>query len=209
MSRGLFVTFEGVDGCGKTTQVARAAALMSRRGVEHVVTREPGGSEVGERLRELLISPEYREMGTRCEVLLYLAARAQHVDEVIRPALAGSKVVLCDRFQEATLAYQGFGRGVDRELLRRLNSYATGGLEPDHTFVFDVDVDEAHRRRLAMGKVSDRMESSSRDFHERVRRGYLDLAARSAERMTVLDGAKGPDELAEEVAAALVSLTNP
>jgi dTMP kinase len=196
---GLFVTFEGIDGCGKSTQVALVKKMLDERGVACTVTREPGGSPIGERIREILLATENRAMCNACEVLLYLAARAQHVTETIAPALSRGTVVLCDRFMEATLAYQGFGRGMALESLASINGFATDGAVPDVTFVFDIDIDTAFTRLHRSGKEPDRLESSGREFFEKVRNGYLTLAAQSPLRITVLDGTKSPDSLCAAV----------
>ena len=174
---GLLITFEGIDGCGKTTQLAKAREWLEKRGYRCVVTREPGGTPVSEKIRSLLLSNESGEMCNEAEVLLYLAARAQHVREKILPQMASGAIVLCDRFQEATFAYQGYGRGHSLETLQRMNAFATGGLDPMHTFVFDLPVDTALERMRAMNKTADRLERSPRDFYERTREGYRQLAA--------------------------------
>jgi dTMP kinase len=187
MSAGLFITFEGIDGSGKSTQLARAARYLADQGISIEVTREPGGTKIGETIREILISPENAEMDDTCEALLYMAARAQHVREKIAPAVGGGAVVLCDRFQEATFAYQGYGRGFDIKRIRELNSFATRGLNPDLTLIFDIRLECATRRMRAMGKAPDRLEQLSSEFFEKVRQGYLRQAEASPERMAVID----------------------
>jgi dTMP kinase len=198
---GLFVTFEGIDGCGKSTQVDRARAALQAQGIACCVTREPGGTPIGERIRSLLLSIDNREMCNACEVLLYLAARAQHVAETIVPALAKGEVVLCDRFMDATLAYQGYGRGIGLELLMSMNSFATGGIVPGLTFVFDIDTDTAMRRLKKAGKPPDRLEGNAREFHEAVRKGYLALTAHYPDRMRVVKGDSPADDLSRTVVA--------
>ena len=200
---GRFITFEGIDGCGKTTQLTRAAQYLERDGRACVVTREPGGTEIAERIRELVMSVRYDNLCTECELLLYLAARAQHVIEVIAPARAQGKIVLCDRFQEATFAYQGFGRGVDLDTLGALNTYATGGCSPDLTLVFDLPVDAARARLAATGRAPDRIEASSAAFFKRVREGYHALAAQHPHRVRILDATRTINELAIEVAGLI------
>jgi dTMP kinase len=206
MSQGLFRTFEGIDGCGKSTQLRAAADFLAERHIDYVVTREPGGTPLAEKIRELILAPEHDEMVDSCEILLYLAARAQHVETRIRPALEQGRVILCDRFAEATVAYQGFGRGLDSHQLERLNAFATGGLVPTATFLFDVSVETAHGRMQAMGKEPDRLEQNSLSFHGRVRDGYLRLASRHADRIIVLDGERGPQALAGQVRERLQAL---
>ncbi len=187
MRRGLFITFEGIDGCGKSTQMERAASYLSGTDTALVVTREPGGTIIGEKIRELLISPDNAEMCDECETLLYLAARAQHVAEKIIPAIEAGGLVLCDRFQEATFAYQGYGRGFDVSHIKLLNGFASRGLAPDLTLVYDIGPACASERMKKMGKAPDRLEQGSGDFFTRVRQGYLRQAAEAPERMSVID----------------------
>jgi dTMP kinase len=196
---GLFVTFEGIDGCGKSTQVAEAHRRCKELGIRCLVTREPGGTGIGESIRRLLLSPDNREMCDPCEALLYCAARAQHCRESIAPALARGEVVLCDRFQEATFAYQGFGRGIALEQLSQINSFASAGVRPSLTFVFDIDVDTSIARLKKTGKNPDRLEASGRDFYEKVRQGYLLLASREPDRIIVLPGIAPVEQLAQTV----------
>ncbi|MBD3314358.1 MAG: dTMP kinase [Chitinivibrionales bacterium] len=203
MTPGHFITFEGVDGCGKTTQLNLAAEFLRERDVPFITTREPGGTRVAEMIRELILCPDHEEIVDSCELLLYLAARAQHVQEKIRPALERGMSVLCDRFAEATFAYQGYGRGFELENLVRLNDFATGGLTPSLTFIFDIPVELAMDRMRGMGKAHDRLERNGREFHERVREGYRAQAAAQTDRMVLFDGRRSIDELASEVRARL------
>jgi dTMP kinase len=203
VKRGLFITFEGIDGCGKSTQLARAQEYCRSRKLPILVTREPGGTAISEKIRELLLNPEHHAMVDECELLLYFAARAQHVAEKIRPTLKAGTVVLCDRFSEATFAYQGFGRGVDLHLLSQVNEFATAGLSPDLTFVFDVAVEVAHHRMQATGRAPDRLESAAIDFHQRVREGYLTLAANNPERIVLIDAEHPVDEISVVVCDTL------
>jgi dTMP kinase len=202
---GLFVTFEGIDGCGKSTQVAEAARHLEHKGVPLLVTREPGGAPISEAVRRILLSPDNGEMCDLCEVLLYLAARAQHCSEKIAPALSEGRVVLCDRFQDATLAYQGFGRGFPLDILGRMNEFATAGLAPGLTFVFDIDVGTSIARLKKAGKPADRLELSGREFYEKVRQGYLTLASRHPDRIVVLPGTAPVDDLAQSVMEKIMS----
>jgi dTMP kinase len=199
MSRGLFLTFEGIDGCGKSTQLQLLAQRLQAQGVEPVVSREPGGTPFAEKIRQLVMMPQAEVVSDHCEVLLYLAARAQHVAQVIAPALEAGRIVLCDRFQEATFAYQGFGRGVNLELLRQLNSFATGGISPSHTFVFDVGVGVARARLQKTGKAPDRLEQNDDSFFTTIRQGYLRLAQQEPQRIELLDAAVSIEDLAEQV----------
>lgn len=182
----LFITFEGPEGSGKSTQIGLlATALASKRRV--VVTREPGGTRIGNAIRGVLLDPNHTEMSPRAETLLFNAARAQIVDEVIRPALARGDVVLCDRFADSTLAYQGFGHGQPLEALRLLGAYATAGLTPDLTIYLDIDVEAGlARKRAGAPDEWNRMEEKALVFHQEVRRGYLALAAESS-RWLVID----------------------
>jgi len=197
--RGSFFTFEGIDGCGKSTQLSRVAESLRAKGQNVLVTREPGGPSISERIREILISPDNKQMLPQTECLLYLAARAQHVSEVIKPAVDRGEIVLCDRFEQATFAYQGHGRGLDLSFLRGVNGFATGGVSPDITFVFDIPAELSRERLSVIGKGKDRIESEGPQFFERVRQGYLEAAAAAPEKIKLLDGSKSVDELTEEV----------
>ena len=179
--------------------MSRVAECLRANGLEVLVTREPGGSPISERIREILISSDNVGMYRETELLLYLAARAQHVREVIKPAIDKGEIVLCDRFEQATFAYQGYGRGLDLPFLRSVNGFATGGVSPDITFIFDVSVELSQERLSKIGKGKDRIESEGRQFFERVRQGYLDAAAAEPEKIKLLDGSKSVDELTKEV----------
>jgi dTMP kinase len=196
---GLFITFEGIDGCGKSTQVDAARRGLEEKGIACIVTREPGGAPISEKVRAILLSPDNGEMCNSCEVLLYLAARAQHVHEKIAPALARGVVVLCDRFMDATFAYQSYGRGIPLERLLSMNDFATGGVAPSLSFVFDVDVETAFGRLKKAEKMPDRLERSGKEFYEKVREGYRALAALYPQRIVVLSGAAPVEELSRAV----------
>jgi len=198
-NQGYFFTFEGIDGCGKSTQLSRVAEALRARGTPCLVTREPGGPPISEKIREILISSENAQMRPETECLLYLAARAQHVQTIIKPAIDNGEIVLCDRFEQATFAYQGHGRGLDINFLRGVNKFATGGITPDVTFIFDIPVETSQARLSKIGKGKDRMESEGALFFERVRAGYLEAAAANPEKIKLLDGSKGIDELTKEV----------
>ncbi|WP_282434525.1 dTMP kinase [Desulfotomaculum copahuensis] len=178
------MVFEGIDGTGKTTQVNLLARALSGRGLPVLVTREPGGTAAAEAIRRLLLDPAGESLEPLTEVLLYAAARAQHVARKIRPALAAGRVVLCDRFADATLAYQGFGRGLEIGALAGLNALAAGGLVPALTFLLDMPPAEALAR---LKRPADRMEREGIEFYRQVRRGYLELAAREPGRYRVID----------------------
>ncbi|QLA18850.1 dTMP kinase [Desulfolutivibrio sulfoxidireducens] len=204
----MFVTFEGIEGTGKSTQIGLLAQELTRRGQRVAVTREPGGSLVGRELRRILLSLETKNLCDRAELFLYLADRAQHVAEVVRPALAQGMVVLCDRFTDSTVAYQGYGRGLDPALLRTLNDTATGSLVPDLTILLDLDPEIGLRRALsrnlrAGAQVDEgRFEAESLAFHSRVRQGYLAIAATARERFRIVTAAIPPEEVFTRVLAA-------
>lgn len=199
MKRGVFITFEGIDGCGKSTQLKLAAQKLTQESKPVMVTREPGGTAIAEKIREILIAPQNSEMANECELLLYLAARAQHVREKILPALEDGLIVLCDRFQEATFSYQGFGRNISLDFLKKVNSFATAGLVPDCTFIFDISVDISNDRMQKMNKVKDRLELNDRAFYERISAGYRYLAESEPQRIFLLDGSKPIEQLSEQV----------
>jgi dTMP kinase len=198
--RGTFVTFEGAEGVGKSTQVSRAAEYLRSRGVDPLVTREPGGTPLAEKLRALVLEPGHAPVGATAELLIMFAARASHVDEVIRPALAAGRCVLCDRFTDATEAYQGAGRGVEAAWIRTLAGIAHPGLAPDLTIVFDVPASIASARLAGRGAGQDRIESEDAAFFERVRRAYLAIAAREPGRVRIVDATRPASEVAAGVA---------
>ena len=195
MTQGLFITFEGPDGCGKTTQMNLLAQYFEKKGKKVVLTREPGGKGLGEKVREILLNYN-GEVSDRCESFLFLADRAQNIDIIVKPAVKQGEIVLCDRHIDSTVAYQGYGRGLDINEINMLNNLATGGKKPDLTLVFDVDVETSMKR---VGKEKDRMESAGIDFHNRVRNGYLELAKQEPDRIKVLDATKTIEEIHEKV----------
>lgn len=198
-TKGVLITFEGIEGSGKTTQLVRLAKLLREEGHRVVETREPGGTPFAERIRELLLSPAVEPIAPECEAFLILACRSQHLAHVIQPALKEGAVVLCDRFSDSTLAYQGYARGLDVELLRTLNRFATSGLTPDLTLLFDVPVPLGLARRQRHEMEQNRLDRESRRFHVRVRQGFLELAARYPRRIRVIDGSPDPETVAGEV----------
>ncbi len=201
----MFITFEGPDGCGKTTQIALLADYLDEQGYPVVKTREPGGTPIGEQIRQVVHNPTNQEMAAQAEVLLYSASRAQLVEQVIRPALAGGKVVLCDRFYDSTLAYQGYGRGLDLALLRQLTRFAVGGLRPDLTIYIDVDPEMGLRRRQQDGQSEwNRLDAATLDFHQRARAGYHELIAAEPGRWVVVDGLPDIATIHEEIARLVV-----
>jgi len=197
--RGLFIVFDGIDGCGKSTQLARAAGKLIKDGHRVVTTREPGGTDISEKIRSIILSSDNGAMVNECELLLYAAARAQHVREKIEPALRQGAMVLCDRFDCATFAYQGFGRKVPFSFLENINTIAAGGVQPDVTFIFDISVDAASARLSAMKKSRDRLESGGKDFFSRVAEGYRTIAQQHPERHVLLNGELPVEELGERI----------
>jgi len=197
----IFITFEGVEGSGKTTQLKRLGEHLRATGCTVVETREPGGTPAGVAIRSLLLSDPPIALAPAAELLLYLADRAQHVAERIQPALAAGEIVLCDRFSDSTIAYQGFARGLDLERVRDVDAYARAGLVPDLTFLLDVDPSIGLRRVQTRAGASDRFEAAPLAFHERVRRGLRELAAAAPERVRVVDATAPVDEVARRIAA--------
>ncbi|MDU9397850.1 MULTISPECIES: dTMP kinase [Pseudomonadaceae] len=186
---GLFITLEGPEGAGKSTNRDFIASRLRERGVEVLLTREPGGTPLAERIRELLLAPSDESMAVDTELLLMFAARAQHLDRVIRPALEARQVVLCDRFTDATYAYQGGGRGVSMARIAELERFVQGSLRPDLTLVFDLPVEVGLQRAAARGRL-DRFEQEDRSFFDAVRQTYLERAAQAPEHYRVIDAAK-------------------
>ena len=204
--RGIFITLEGIEGSGKTTQVPVLTEIFHARGYDCVVTREPGGNELAYKIREILLDPENKGLVPRAELLLYLADRAQHVDQTIEPALTEGKAVICDRYSDATFAYQSFARGLPLDRVTTLNDFAAGGLKPDLTLLFDLPVKvglaRAQKRvdQLDMWQpTEDRFEQLALEFHEKVRDGYLTLADREPERYIIIDA----DQNREAVSAMI------
>jgi dTMP kinase len=194
-----FISFEGIDGCGKSTLMEQLSNWLSRAGIPCIKTREPGGTPIGEKIREILLDPASFEMSGRAEVLLYSASRAQLTDQVIVPAMKAGSWVLTDRFVDATFAYQGFGRGFDLERLRLIQEWTTKDLWPDKTILLDCDIDIALARLgVRNGVDRDRIEQENGIFHQKVRNGYLALAQKEPERFLVLDASKPLAEVIEE-----------
>jgi dTMP kinase len=192
---GCLITLEGPEGGGKSTQIALLRDFLERAGVPCTVVREPGGTAIGDRVREILLDPRAADMTVRTEILLYAASRAQLVEQVILPALRRGEVVLCDRFVDSSLAYQGFGAPWDREEIRLVNRVATGGLRPHRTYLLDVPVEESIRRLQSRGRGIDRIERKGKKFHERVRQGFLRLAQAEPDRFLVVDAGRPADEV--------------
>jgi dTMP kinase len=194
MIRGLFITVEGTDGSGKTTQIANMQAHLGSLGCEVLLTREPGGTRISESIRSIILDPAYTEMSNTAELLLYSAARAQLVEQVIRPSITKSITVICDRYIDSFYAYQGFGRGTGFELLEKITGIAVNGTIPDITFFFDLDPEIGLKRRFA-ATGSDRIENEVMEFHRKVYAGYKILAGRYPERIRTIDASKPPEEV--------------
>ncbi len=190
--RGKFITFEGSEGSGKSTQIELAQQYLQERDRKVLFLREPGGVKISERIRAILLDTKTIDMGNECETLLYMAARAQLVEEVIGPALGNGRIILCDRFLDSTIAYQGYGNCVDIATIKKIGEFATQGDEPDLTFLFDLDVREGLER---INRPKDRIENRSLDYHDRVRKGYLRIAAQEPRRVKVIDACKSKEEI--------------
>ena len=204
---GLFVTFEGPEGSGKTTQIRLLAEWLRQRGADVLLTREPGGTRIGDAVRGLLLDPANTEMRAETEFLLFSAARAQIVGQIIRPHLAQGGVALCDRFADSSLAYQGYGRRLDLATLKVVTAFATGGLTPDLTVCLDLPVIEGLRRKQGGDQIKwNRMERERLEFHERVRAAFLSLAAADPSRWLVLDALRGVDEVQGEIRRRVADL---
>ena len=203
-SRGLFITVEGIDGCGKSTQARLIAAALEAAGHDVLRLREPGGVKISEQIRAILLDPANAEMGDVCELLLYEAARAQLVHQVIRPALAAGKTVVCDRFYDSTMAYQAFADGLDRNMVSQANELAVDGCRPDLTLVFDLPVEDALRRRSGR-EAEDRLELKGLEFQERVAAGFRAVAADEPDRVKLIDAGESIAEVFSGVAAELRS----
>ena len=189
----MFITLEGPDGSGKSTQVQPLAEYLRQEGYTVFTTREPGGTTISDQVREVLMRLDNRSMYPRTETLLFCAARAQLVEEVIRPRLQRGEIILCDRYADSTLAYQGYGHGVDRDVIRSLLAFATGGLKPDLTLLLDVDAETGLRRRQTGGGEWNRLDAYQLEFHRRVRDGYRELASLEPERWVIVDAEQTPE----------------
>lgn len=205
-SEGIFITLEGIEGCGKSTQTKMLYEHLVEEGYDVVVTREPGATAVGRVIRETLLSTKFPDMDARSELLLFAACRAQHVAEVIRPALVAGKIVVCDRYVDSTIAYQAYGRGLPVLETRRISDWSSGGLMPDLTFLLDITVEQSFER-LQKGEM-DRIEQADMGFHQRVRAGFQALADFYPERFRVVDAAQPPKMIHQQVTAAVSSFSD-
>lgn len=197
---GLFITFEGPDGAGKTTQVRILAERLSQKGHDVVCTREPGGTCISNKIREMLLDPANKEMHARTEALLYAAARAQHVAEFIYPALRAGKTVLCDRYVDSSMAYQGWGRGLPLDMLNKINDFAADGLRPDLTLLLDIGINEGNSRISSRcGGVRDRIEEENDGFRQRVNQGFRELAKLHQQRIVRIDACRPVSDVHNEI----------
>lgn len=208
MAKGFFITLEGGEGSGKTTQIKRLADTLKAAGRETVITREPGGTPEAEKIRDLLVRRDGGDWTPLTECLLLFAARVMHVEKLIKPALAAGKVVISDRFADSTRAYQSYGHGLPLQTVESLNALSLGTFQPDLTFILDMDVEEGLARsgkRLAAARsAEDKFESLDMDFHRRLRNGYLEIAKMNPARCVVIDAGRGMDDVARDLAAAVM-----
>lgn len=200
----MFITLEGSEGSGKTSQIPALQEFFRQQNLPFYATREPGGTPISNAVREILMGMENKAMHPRTEILLFCASRAQLVEEVIRPRLAAGEMVLCDRYADSTLAYQGYGRGVDLDWLRRLLDFATGGLQPDLTLLLDVDVEEGLRRKRS-SREWNRLDDEEAAFYRKVRQGYLAMAAAEPQRWVVIDAGLPRPQVQQAMREAILS----
>ena len=203
IKKGYFISFEGLDGSGKSTQIKKLNDYLRKAGYNVVISREPGGTAIGEKIREIILSPENGKMTSITEAMLYAASRAQHVDEVIKPALSEGKIVICDRFVDSSIAYQGYGRGI-RTTVETINEYATAGCMPDITFFLNADHETGTERMK--NRSMDRIELEQADFHNEVYKGYRDLEKNHPDRIKGVDATKGIEEIFSEIRAYIDAL---
>ncbi len=213
LKKPFFITFEGIEGSGKSTQIRLLAEFFKKQKFSVLLTREPGGTEIGNQIREIVLHSKNKKMVSLSELFLYAADRAQHIEEVIRPALKKRQIVLCDRFTDSTIAYQAEGRKISRKMIDRLNEMATSGLKPDLTFLIDcpvsVGLKRAKKRILGQINKEERFEKEKISFHEKVRKGFLKIAKEDRSRMVVIDGMKSPEEIHQEILRQLKNIKSP
>ena len=208
--KGWFITFEGPDGAGKTTQIKKLADYLKQSGRTKVwITREPGGTRIGDHIRSILLAPKHTEMVDQAEVLLYAASRAQHVHEKIKPAMEQGGIVLCDRYIDASIAYQAYGLGIEADEVRTINTFASSGLQPDRTYMIDISPEESRRRLIERASVAydsqavslDRIEQKQLEYHRKVRDGFLDIARCNSDRVLLINGDRNIADVFEDVVA--------
>ena len=202
VKRGKFITFEGCDGCGKSTQLKMMSEYLAGEDVPHIFTREPGGGKISEAIREILLSGKNSEMTDECEALLYAAARVQHLNDRVEPALAKGKLVICDRYVDSSLAYQACARGLGVDFISKINAFALENYLPDMTVFIDLSPEDAFRRKKG-ADADDRLEQAGMEFHKRVYAGYKKLAEENPDRFVCIDGNQTPQEIFEQIVSAL------
>ncbi|MDQ6468944.1 dTMP kinase [Exiguobacterium acetylicum] len=202
--KGTFITVEGPDGAGKTTQLQLLNDVLKEKGYNVMMTREPGGTRVGNEIRSLILNPDFEEMKEMTEILLYAASRAQHVEELIRPALEAGTIILCDRFVDASLAYQGYGLGHPIDLVRQINDSATGGLAPDRTYLFDLTVTDSKKRMMDRGAL-DRIEQRDDAFRARVYDGFKQIAASDPERVQIVQANRSIEVIHQDLVEDVIT----
>lgn len=202
--KGTFITVEGPDGAGKTTQLQLLNDVLKEKGYNVMMTREPGGTRVGNEIRSLILNPDFEEMKEMTEILLYAASRAQHVEELIRPALEAGTIILCDRFVDASLAYQGYGLGHPIDLVRQINDSATGGLAPDRTYLFDLTVTDSKKRMMDRGAL-DRIEQRDDAFRARVYNGFKQIAASDPERVQIVQANRSIEVIHQDLVEDVIT----
>ncbi|NCO67809.1 MAG: dTMP kinase [Nitrospirae bacterium CG_4_10_14_0_8_um_filter_41_23] len=205
--KGIFISFEGIEGAGKTIQSKLLCEYLLKKGYKVILTEEPGGTRIGLKIRELLLSVENKGMTPVTELLLYNASRAQHIKEVILPALKRGFVVITDRFVDSTVAYQGYGRGIDLSLIYSIEKVVTGGVKPDITILFDIDAEIGLKRNRGI-KKSDRLELEDVGFHKRVRSGYLEIVSKEPERIKLIDASEGIEEIHSKIVSIVMDFIN-
>lgn len=205
---GAFITLEGPDGCGKTCQIQPLAAYLRTCGFDVVTTREPGGTDISEQIRHVIMNMSNKGMHPRTEILLFQASRAQHVEQLIRPALAAGKVVICDRFTDSTMAYQGYGHQTDLVFLKQLLDFTTGHQIPDLTLLLDLNVEEGLRRRMSSGGEWNRLDDYDLEFHKRVREGYHCLVEQEPERWVTIDAQASIESIQDQIRSIIEPFLN-
>jgi dTMP kinase len=203
---GFFITFEGIDFCGKTTQAKKLADYLRKKGHDVVLIREPGGERISEKIRKILLNERNKEMTHTTELLLYLASRAQLTQRIILPALKEKKIVICDRYSDSTLAYQGYGRGLNKSMIKNLNQVASSGLSPHLTILLDVPIKVCLKRKAKEKKGKDRLEKEKLEFHQKIRDGYLKIAQKDKKRIKIIDGRKDQEKTWQKVKAEIDSV---
>ncbi|MBM7646486.1 dTMP kinase [Scopulibacillus daqui] len=211
--KGLFITFEGPDGSGKTTQIRKLANYLKEKEIPYILTREPGGTKISDDIRSIILNPAYNELTDETEILLYAASRAQHVREKIKPALESGKIVLCDRFVDASIAYQGYGLGIPIKTVKSINEFATEGLTPDRTYLLDISPENARNRMLERAETEyeeglDRIEQRHYAYHCKVREGFSNIYRENKHRICFIDGDRSQDQVFEDIKNDVMQVIN-